>query len=100
MLPAIFMAPAGEDGGMMNLVFMLMLIFVFYFFLLRPQSKRQKEIQQKLGDMKKGDKVITNGGVIGHVVAIEDDSVLLEVDANVKIRFVKTAIIDVNPGKK
>ena len=72
---------------------------VFYFFIIRPQSKRQKEIQDKVNALKKGDKVITTGGIIGTVASIEDAEVLLEVDKDVKIRLMKTAIGDVNPGK-
>ena len=49
--------------------------------------------------MKKGDKVVTSSGIIGILNAIEDDSVLVEVGSNVKIRFLKTSITDVNPNK-
>jgi len=72
---------------------------VFYFFIIRPQSKRQKEIQDKVTALKKGDKVITTGGIIGIVTSIEDTEVLLEVDKDVKIRLLKSAIGDVNPAK-
>ncbi len=96
------MAPpsgGGADGGLINLIFFGLLIFVFYFFLIRPQSKRQKEIQKKVEAMKKGDKVVTNGGMIGTIHSISDDTVLVEIDSNVKARFQKSAITDVNPGK-
>ena len=96
------MAPpssGGADGGLINLIFFALLIFVFYFFLIRPQSKRQKEIQKKVEAMKKGDKVVTNGGMIGTIHSISDDTVLVEIDSNVKARFQKSAITDVNPGK-
>lgn len=99
-LPAILMSPGAESGGIVGLMFPLLLIVVFYFFLIRPQTKRQREIQNKVNEMKKGDKVITNGGVIGTVNSIDDDSVLLDVDTNVKIRFMKSSVIDVNPNKK
>lgn len=89
----------GSDGAIINLLFLGGLFFVFYFFIIRPQSKRQKEIQQKVEAMKKGDKVVTSGGIIGQLNSIEDDSVLVEVDSNVKIRVLKSAITDVNPGK-
>lgn len=89
----------GSDGAIINLLFLGGLFFVFYFFIIRPQSKRQKEIQQKVEAMKKGDKVVTSGGIIGQLNSIEDDSVLVEVDSSVKIRVLKSAITDVNPGK-
>lgn len=95
------MAPpdGGSGGAIINLLFLGALFFVFYFFIIRPQSKKQKEIQQKVEAMKNGDKVITSGGLIGQVNSIDDDTVLLEVDNGVKIRFQKGSITDVNPDK-
>ncbi len=95
----MIMAPQQGGDGLIGLLFPLLLIIVFYVFLIRPQSKKQKEIQRKVEEMKKGDKVITNGGIMGTVNSIENDQVLVEVDTNVKIRFVKSAVVDVNPGK-
>lgn len=94
-------APEGGDpnGGMINLLFLGAIFVVFYFFIIRPQSKRQKEIQKKVSEMKKGDKVVTSSGIIGILNSIEDDSVLVEVGSNVKIRFLTSAITDVNPNK-
>jgi preprotein translocase subunit YajC len=102
LLQAFFMmgSPEGGDGAMINLIFLGALFFVFYFFIIRPQSKRQKEIQQKVGEMKKGDKVVTSGGMFGIVNSIEEDTVLLEIDSGVKARFQKGSITDVNPNKK
>src|SRR5690625_529599 len=96
------MAPPQGDGGgaMISLVFLRAIFFVFYFFIIRPQTKRQKEIQTKDSEMKKGDKVLTSGGMMGIVSSIDDDSVLLEIDNGVKARFQKSAITDVNPNKK
>lgn len=96
------MAPPAEGGsgsGFTSILFMAAIFVVFYLFIIRPQSKRQKEIQTKVSEMKKGDKVVTSSGIIGILSAIEDDSVLIEVGSNVKIRFLKTAITDVNPNK-
>lgn len=92
-------SPEGGDGAMINLLFLGALFFVFYFFIIRPQSKRQKEIQKKVSEMKKGDKVVTSGGMFGIVNTIDDDTVLLEVDSGVKARFQKSSITDVNPNK-
>ena len=96
------MAPPDGDGGgaMINLLFLGAIFFVFYFFIIRPQTKRQKEIQKKVSEMKKGDKVVTGGGMIGIVNTIDEDTVLLEIDSGVKARFQKGSITDVNPGKK
>ena len=95
------MAPPDGDGGgaMINLIFLGAIFFVFYFFIIRPQSKRQKEVQKKVSEMKKGDKVVTGGGLIGVVSSIDEDTVLLEIDSGVKARFQKGSITDVNPGK-
>lgn len=90
----------GGDGALINLFFLGAIFFVFYFFIIRPQSKRQKEIQKKVSEMKKGDKVVTGGGLIGTVNTIDDETVLLEIDSGVKARFQKSSITDVNPGKK
>ncbi|MFV1882958.1 MAG: preprotein translocase subunit YajC [Balneola sp.] len=93
-------SPSGDpNSGIINLVFLGGIFLVFYFFIIRPQSQRQKEIQRKVSEMKKGDKVVTSSGIIGVLNAIEDDSVLVEVGGNVKIRFLKNAITDVNPNK-
>ncbi len=93
--------PNGDAGGsgMINLIFLGAIFFVFYFFIIRPQSKRQKEIQNKVSELKKGDKVVTGGGMIGIVNSIDDETVLLEIDSGVKARFQKSSITDVNPGK-
>lgn len=90
----------GGDGAIINLLFLGALFFVFYFFIIRPQSKRQKEVQQKVSEMKKGDKVVTSGGMLGVVNSIEEDTVLLDIDSGVKARFQKGSITDVNPNKK
>ncbi len=92
-------SPGGDDGALINLLFLGALFFVFYFFIIRPQSKRQKEIQKKVEEMKKGDKVVTGGGLIGTVNTIDEETVLLEIDSGVKARFQKGSITDVNPGK-
>lgn len=96
------MAPppgGGSDGAIMNFVFLGALFFVFYFFIIRPQSKKQKEIQNKIAAIKKGDKIVTSGGIIAVVQSIEEDTVLAEVDSGVKVRFLKNAVTDVNPGQ-
>lgn len=89
----------GGDGAIINLLFLGALFFVFYFFIIRPQSKRQKEVQKKVSDLKKGDKAVTSGGMIGIVNTIDEETVLLEIDSGVKARFQKGSITDVNPGK-
>jgi len=95
----LFAADPEGGGGFTSLIFLAAIFLVFYLFIIRPQSKKQKEIQNKVSEMKKGDKVVTSGGVVGIVSAIEDDSIMLEVDKDVKVKLLKNAIVDVNPQK-
>jgi preprotein translocase subunit YajC len=70
----------------------LLIIVVFYFLILRPQQKRQKEREKLLSEVKKGDKIITSGGLHGTVEGLEDGTVLVKVADNVKIKMEKAAI--------
>ncbi|MDE5954963.1 MAG: preprotein translocase subunit YajC [Bacteroidales bacterium] len=73
---------------------MLALIFVvMWFFMIRPQRKQQKELQNFRDGLKKGDKVVTVGGIYGTVCDIKDKTVLIEIDNNVKIRVSKQALV-------
>lgn len=87
------MAPEGQGGGMaLNILMIALIFFIFYFMILRPQQKRQKERQKMLDAVKKGDKVVTAGGVHGTVVGLDEKTVLVQVAENVKLKFEKTAI--------
>ena len=95
MLTILQAAPAaGQQGGGWSMWIMLILIFVvMWFFMIRPQRKQQKELQSFRDALKKGDKVVTIGGIYGTVAEIKEDSVLIEVDNNVKIRVSKQALV-------
>lgn len=84
----------GQDsmGGLMGMLPFVLIIVVFYFFILRPQQKRQKERQKLLDFVKKGDKVITAGGIHGTVEGIEDKIVLVKIADNVKVKMEKSTI--------
>lgn len=88
-------APAAQaQGGGWSMWIMLALIFVvMWFFMIRPQKKQQKELQNFRDALKKGDKVVTIGGVYGTVCEVKEGSVLMEVDNNVKIRVNKNALV-------
>ena len=74
-------------AGMQPIVMMLVMFAIFYFILIRPQVKRQKEHQALLGKLGKGDEVITRGGIIGKITGISDDGVLvLELQEKVRVR--------------
>lgn len=82
----------GITGMVSSLLPFLLIIVVFYFLILRPQQKRQKERQKLLEGVKKGDKIITSGGIHGTVEGLEDDSVLVKIADNVKVKMDKAAI--------
>ena len=87
-------APAAQAGSQWSMWIMLALIFVvMWFFMIRPQRKQQKELQSFRDSLKKGDKVVTIGGIYGTVTEIKEGSVLIEVDNNVKIRVSKQALV-------
>ena len=87
-------APAAQQGGGLSMWIMLALIFVvMWFFMIRPQRKQQKELQNFRDSLKKGDKVVTIGGIYGTVCEIKEGTVLIEVDNNVKIRVSKQALV-------
>lgn len=73
---------------------MIILMFVImYFFMIRPQRKQQKELEKFRNELKKGDKVITAGGIYGTVGEIEEKTILLKVDGDVKLRVDKSSIV-------
>ena len=91
-------AAAGGQAGAANsswsMWIMLILIFVvMWFFMIRPQRKQQKELQKFREGLKKGDKVVTVGGIYGTVQEVKEKTLLLEVDSNVKIRVDKNSVV-------
>jgi preprotein translocase subunit YajC len=91
------MAPAGGEGGggMGSMMIFLVAIFaVMYFFMIRPQQKKQKEHKAMIEALKTGDKVVTNSGMMGTIVHIHDDKnkVVLKVADQVKVEFIKSSI--------
>ncbi len=85
-------APGGE-GGMGGMLVPLLLMFaVFYFLLIRPQQKRQKEHQRMVSELKKGDKVITSGGIHGVISAVKDQTITVKVADNVKLEVSRSNV--------
>ncbi len=85
--------PDGQDGGFSSIIFLVLIIAVFYFFMIRPQMKRQKELRQFRGSLEKGDKVITSGGIYGKIAEIHDTYIFLEIDKDVKVKVDKAAVL-------
>lgn len=88
-------APAGgaaTQSGWSTLIMMLLFGVVFYFLLIRPQSKRAKEHKSMIDSIQKGDEVVTSGGILGKVSKITDNFIVLTVANNVEMKFQKHAI--------
>jgi len=88
-------APVNPLGSMLPMI--VIFIGIMYFLMIRPQQKRDRERREMLGSLAKGDNVITTGGICGSVVGLSDDRVVLRVDDNVTMEFVRGAIAQVLP---
>jgi preprotein translocase subunit YajC len=89
--------PAGTGSGQSNALVtflpLLLVFVVFYFFMIRPQMKKQKEMTNYRNSLKKGDKVITTGGIYGKIWEVKDNFVMLEVGGDLKLKVDKSALI-------
>ena len=87
-------APQGAAGSSASMWIMLILIFVvMWFFMIRPQRKQQKELQQFRSSLKKGDKVVTVGGIYGEIVEVNEKTALIKVDGDTKLRVDKNGLV-------
>ena len=76
-----------------SFVFLLLIILVFYLFMIRPQMKRQKDLKNYREGLKKGDKIVTTGGIYGRVTDIKDSTVTVEIAPNVLVKIDKSAVV-------
>lgn len=84
----------GEEGNvLMQFLPLILIIVVFYFFMIRPQMKRQKEMKKFRENLEKGDKVVTTGGIYGKIAEVKEQAVLLEIAENIKIKVDKNGLI-------
>lgn len=85
----------GQQGSSSTqfLIMMLLIFVVFYFFMIRPQVKRQKEMKNFREGLKKGDKIVTTGGIYGKIAEINDNIITIEIEDKVKMKVDKSAII-------
>ena len=91
----------GQGGGAMDMFVMIGMIFlIFWFLVIRPGNKERKERENAVKNLKKNDKVVTNAGIHGTVVGLEDDTVMLRVDDknNIRMKFSRAAIWQVLPA--
>lgn len=90
-------ANAGQPPAWMSFLPLVAMGFIFWFLILRPQMRQQKEHKAKIAAMKKGDMVVTAGGLIGKVIKLDDHYVELELGPNVKVKAVRATIGDIVP---
>jgi len=81
-----------DNSGMLNITFLVAIFVIFYFFMIRPQNKKRKELQNMRESLKKGDSVVTIGGIHGKVVEVKETTIVLSVDANTKIKVDKSSV--------
>jgi preprotein translocase subunit YajC len=91
-------AAGGGFSGLASILQIVLIFVVFYLLLFMPMRKKQKALQQVIESLKKGDKVVTNGGLYGEVVAVSGPTVILKIADNVKVRIAKSAISGLEPG--
>jgi preprotein translocase subunit YajC len=85
-------AAPGGGGGIMQFVPIIAIVAIFYFLILRPQSKKAKEHQRMLSELKKGDDVVTQGGIIGKITGMKDTEVTLQIQEGVRIRVLRSSV--------
>jgi preprotein translocase subunit YajC len=90
-------APPHANAGLFNIVMMIVLFAVFYFLLIRPQTKRVKEHKKMVDALAKGDEVITNGGLLGKITHLGDNFVVIEVAQNIEVKVQRQAVATVMP---
>jgi preprotein translocase subunit YajC len=101
--PAGGAAASGPGGMISTFLPFILIIAIFYFLIIRPQSKKQKETQKMLAALKQGDKIVTIGGVHGVISTVRESSVVVKVDDNTKIEFSRSAIstiVEVSKAEK
>src|ERR1700712_2550174 len=88
----LLQAAAGGLGGLGSFLPLILIVVVFYFFMIRPQVKKQKDQKKYVEELKKGDKVITTAGIHGKIADVSDTTFLVETEGGHKIRFEKSSI--------
>ena len=88
-------AGAAAPNPILQFIPFIGILLVFYFLIIRPQQKRQKEHRDMLGALKKGDKVVTQGGIIGKVFKLEEDEAIIDAGEGIKLRVLRSMIVDV-----
>ena len=82
-------AGAQQGGGLMSLLPLIAIFVVFYFLLIRPQQKRNKEHKEMITNLKKGDRIITNGGIYGRITGLDETTLTVEIADRVRVKVVR-----------
>jgi preprotein translocase subunit YajC len=98
--PAADGASGGPTSSLMTFLPFIAIIAIFYFLIIRPQNKKQKETQRMLSTLKKGDRVVTIGGIHGTIQSVKEQSIIIKVDENTKIEFSRSAVSGVEAAAK
>ena len=92
LLQAAAAAPGGMMGSITSFLPLVLIVVVFYFFMIRPQMKKQKEAKKFMAEIKKGDKIITIGGIHGKIAEVSDTTFIIEVEGGNRLKISKTAV--------
>jgi preprotein translocase subunit YajC len=84
---------SGQSNALVTFLPLLLVFVVFYFFMIRPQMKKQKEMTNYRSSLKKGDKVVTTGGIYGKIYEVKDNYVMLEVGGDLRLKVDKSALV-------
>ncbi len=86
-------AAAGGDSGFVSLIPLVLIMVIFYFLLIRPQQKRVKEHKTMVAEIKKGDSIVTGGGMIGKITNVKDDILTIEIAEGVRVKVKRDTIV-------
>jgi len=89
----------GQGGGFGAFVPLILMFVIFYFLLIRPQQKKQKQHREMIGNLKKGDRVITTGGLYGRITGITDTVVTLEISEKVRVKVARGNVAGLSQGE-
>ncbi len=92
LLTILLQAATAQQSGWSSIIMMVALIAIFYFFMIRPQTKRQKEIRKFRESLTVGDKVVTAGGLFGKIKDVKPDSFIIEIAENTRVRIAKDSV--------
>lgn len=93
--PAYAQGAGGGFGGLESLLPLILIFVVFYFLLIRPQQKKQKAHREMLGALRRGDRIVTAGGIIGQIMRVSDNELTVEIAPDVRVKVMRGLVSDV-----